>query len=59
MFTMHDSRLLRDTIRHQRTNQPCILDRRSDIAGALSIVLENAPYGPNVEEAKVRNISLW
>ncbi|KAJ2932720.1 hypothetical protein H1R20_g4374, partial [Candolleomyces eurysporus] len=25
---------------------------RSDIAGALSIVLENAPYGPNVEEAK-------
>ncbi|RXW22552.1 hypothetical protein EST38_g3321 [Candolleomyces aberdarensis] len=25
---------------------------RSDIAGALSIVLENAPYGLNVEEAK-------
>lgn len=27
---------------------------RSDVLGALNIVLENAPYGPNVEEAKVR-----
>jgi len=26
---------------------------RSDVVGALSIALENAPYGPNVEEAKV------
>ncbi|KAH6904430.1 arp2/3 complex 16 kDa subunit [Coprinopsis sp. MPI-PUGE-AT-0042] len=25
---------------------------RSDIAGALNTVLESAPYGPNVEEAK-------
>ncbi|PCH42847.1 arp2/3 complex subunit [Wolfiporia cocos MD-104 SS10] len=25
---------------------------QGDIAGALSIVLEDAPYGPNVEEAK-------
>ncbi|KAF7320880.1 Actin-related protein 2/3 complex subunit 5 [Mycena chlorophos] len=25
---------------------------RSDIVGALNTVLENAPYGPNVEEAK-------
>lgn len=28
---------------------PC----RNDIAGALEIILENAPYGPNVDEAKV------
>jgi len=27
---------------------------RSDVSGALSIVLENAPYGPNAEDAKVR-----
>ncbi len=26
---------------------------RSDIAGALSIVLENAPYGPTFDDAKV------
>jgi hypothetical protein len=26
---------------------------RGDIAGALNIVLEYPPYGPNVEEAKV------
>ncbi|KAJ7688216.1 arp2/3 complex 16 kDa subunit [Mycena olivaceomarginata] len=25
---------------------------RSDVVGALNTVLENAPYGPNVEEAK-------
>ncbi|KAJ7223169.1 actin-related protein 2/3 complex subunit 5 [Mycena pura] len=25
---------------------------RSDVVGALNIVLENAPYGPDVEEAK-------
>ncbi|KAF9463407.1 actin-related protein ARPC5 [Collybia nuda] len=25
---------------------------KSDIGGALSIVLENAPYGPNVDQAK-------
>ncbi|KAF8529094.1 actin-related protein 2/3 complex subunit 5 [Hysterangium stoloniferum] len=25
---------------------------RNDITGALSVVLEDAPYGPNVEEAK-------
>jgi actin related protein 2/3 complex subunit 5 len=28
---------------------------RSDVVGALNIVLEDAPYGPNVEEAKVRS----
>lgn len=27
---------------------------RGDIAGALVTILENAPYGPNVDEAKVR-----
>jgi actin related protein 2/3 complex, subunit 5 len=27
---------------------------RNDINAALSVVLEHAPYGPNVEEAKVR-----
>ncbi|CAA7262687.1 unnamed protein product [Cyclocybe aegerita] len=25
---------------------------RNDIAGALTIILDNAPYGPNVDEAK-------
>lgn len=33
-----------------------LLSARSDIPGALSIVLENAPYGPNVEDAKVIEI---
>lgn len=32
--------------------------RRSDIAGALSSVLENAPYGPKVDDAKVWTISI-
>ena len=27
---------------------------RNDISGALTNILENAPYGPNVDEAKVR-----
>ena len=31
----------------------CYLRVRGDIAGALSLVLDGAPYGPNVEEAKV------
>ncbi|EDR10937.1 actin-related protein ARPC5 [Laccaria bicolor S238N-H82] len=26
---------------------------KSDVAGALSVILDNAPYGPNVDEAKV------
>ncbi|KAJ7644355.1 actin-related protein ARPC5 [Roridomyces roridus] len=30
---------------------------KSDVLGALNIVLENAPYGPNVEEAKTVNLS--
>lgn len=29
---------------------PC----RNDIAGALMVILDNAPYGSNVGEAKVR-----
>jgi hypothetical protein len=33
---------------------PQLTPRRSDVVGALNTVLENAPYGPNVEEAKVR-----
>jgi hypothetical protein len=32
-------------------------DRRGDIPGALYIALENAPYGPDVEEAKVKAMS--
>ena len=28
---------------------------RGDIAGALEVVLTDAPYGPNVDEAKVRS----
>ena len=31
----------------------CYLRVRGDVAGALSLVLDGAPYGPNVEEAKV------
>ena len=27
---------------------------RNDISGALATILENAPYGPSVDEAKVR-----
>ena len=27
---------------------------RNDISGALTTILENAPYGPSVDEAKVR-----
>ena len=34
------------------TNYPFVLFR-SDISGALNTILENAPYGPNVDEAKV------
>ena len=26
---------------------------RNDIPGALTIILDNAPYGPNVDDAKV------
>lgn len=29
-----------------------IIGPRNDISGALGIALENAPYGPNVDEAK-------
>jgi actin related protein 2/3 complex subunit 5 len=32
----------------------CILICRGDVAGALTTVLDRAPYGPNVDEAKVR-----
>ena len=32
------------------------LSLRGDISGALSVVLEHAPYGPNVEDAKVRYV---
>lgn len=28
---------------------------RGDIAGALDFILKDAPYGPNVDEAKVRS----
>ena len=35
---------------HHDPNHP----HRGDIPGALDIALDNAPYGPNVEEAKVR-----
>lgn len=31
---------------------------RNDIIGALTVILDNAPYGPTVEEAKVRAIYL-
>jgi len=30
---------------------------KNDIAGALSIILDNAPYGPNVDEAKEITLS--
>ncbi|PAV15938.1 arp2 3 complex [Pyrrhoderma noxium] len=29
---------------------------KGDVAGALSLVLDGAPYGPNVEEAKTLNL---
>ena len=29
---------------------------RNDVAGALDLILKDAPYGPNVEEAKVRGM---
>ena len=32
---------------------------RGDVAGALNTVLDGAPYGPNVEEAKVRVTTLF
>lgn len=35
---------------------PCF---RGDVAGALNAVLEDAPYGPNVEDAKVRSCTPW
>lgn len=28
-------------------------DSRGDVTGAINLVLDSAPYGPNVEEAKV------
>ena len=31
-----------------------VYDYRGDTVGAINLVLEGAPYGPNVEEAKVR-----
>jgi hypothetical protein len=34
------------------------LVRRGDIAGALGVALDSPPYGPNVEEAKVR-LASW
>ena len=30
-----------------------VLEYRGDTVGAINLVLEGAPYGPNVEEAKV------
>lgn len=30
------------------------INNRGDIAGALNVILSQAPYGPNVTEAKVR-----
>ena len=30
--------------------------RRSDVAGALTTILDNAPYGPHVDQAKVRGV---
>jgi hypothetical protein len=30
------------------------LSFRNDTAGALAVILDNPPYGPNVEQAKVR-----
>lgn len=30
---------------------------RAGISGALNVVLSQSPYGPNVEEAKVRSVS--
>ena len=30
-----------------------VYDYRGDTVGAINLVLEGAPYGPNVEEAKV------
>ena len=38
---------------HNVANVPTAV--RNDYVGALTLVLENAPYGPNVEEAKVCN----
>lgn len=32
-----------------------LMKYRGDIQGALELVLSDAPYGPNVEEAKVRS----
>lgn len=32
----------------------CVVVRRGDITGALNVALDSPPYGPNVEEAKVR-----
>ena len=31
-----------------------VYEYRGDTVGAINLVLEGAPYGPNVEEAKVR-----
>ena len=31
-----------------------VFEYRGDTVGAITLVLEGAPYGPNVEEAKVR-----
>lgn len=31
-----------------------VVVRRGDITGALNVALDSPPYGPNVEEAKVR-----
>jgi actin related protein 2/3 complex subunit 5 len=32
---------------------------RNDIAGALTTILDDAPYGQNVDEAKVQPIPSW
>jgi actin related protein 2/3 complex, subunit 5 len=39
-------------------NGPLYISRRNDIAGALNVILFEPPYGPNVDEAKVRTNSL-
>lgn len=37
----------------------CLVFPRGDIPGALDIALSDAPYGPNVDEAKVRSTVLF
>ena len=41
---------------HLNTDLPTDQSVRNDVAGALDLILKDAPYGPNVEEAKVRGM---